>query len=198
MKTKLIFPIVVGLLCSSSFLSKSLTSSSSANTGLSASNLEVRSLKPLDSYILISQNGINTTPQGSVKITVGTWKDKTVSYGDNDRNKHTKFPNHSQDDLDKAVKSPSNPKEIIFSNSVKTKDTNYGGQLNSEAIKKYEELVKTGIEKGKAVGDKYYHEASFPVGTDIATGKRTSRYRLDSIPNGTHVIPLAFDDKILK
>jgi hypothetical protein len=96
MKTELIFSITAGLLFSSSFFSKSLTSSSSANTVFSANNLETRSLNPLDSYILISQNGVNTTPQGSVKITVGTWKDTTVFYGDNNRNKHTQFSNYSQ------------------------------------------------------------------------------------------------------
>lgn len=144
---------------------------------------------------LIAQ--VSFTPEGSVDITVGSLKGTKVNYSD-PRSKHTKFPKYSQSQLEQAVKSPSGKLESQFSQAVKDKDVAFGGQLNLDAISKYQALVKDGVEKGTAAKGKYFYEASFTVGVDIATGKGTKKYRLDSVPNGTHVIPYEYTNSDLK
>lgn len=144
---------------------------------------------------LIAQTSF--TPEGSVDITAGSLKGTKVNYSD-PRNKHTRFPKYTQAQLEQAVKSPSGKLESQFSQAVKDKDVAFGGQLNSDAIAKYQTLVKDGVEKGTAAKGKYFYEASFTVGIDIATGKGTKKYRLDSVPNGAHVIPYEYTSSDLK
>ncbi len=90
----------------------------------------------------------------------------------------------------------------LLADAIKAQDTaNYGSQLNSVAIGKYAELVKDAVEKGipkPRRSDMYFHEASFFIGIDVATGKGTKRYRVDSVPNGAHVVPVEYTDKDLK
>jgi hypothetical protein len=144
---------------------------------------------------LIAQ--VSFTPEGSADITVGNLKGTKVNYSD-PRSKHTKFPKYSQSQLEQAVKSPNGKLESQFSQAVKDKDVVFGGQLNLDAISKYQTLVKDGVEKGTAAKGKYFYEASFTVGVDIATGKGTKKYRLDSVPNGAHVIPYEYTSSDLK
>jgi hypothetical protein len=150
----------------------------------------------------------STTPEGSVAITKGPLiaqvpPIKTVQYGD-PRGKHTRLAGYTQAQLEQAAKSPDPKKkqEQLLVDAIKAQDTaNYGSQLNSVAVGKYAELVKDAVEKGipkPRRSDMYFYEASFVVGVDVATGKGTKRYRVDSVPNGTHVIPVEYTDKDLK
>jgi hypothetical protein len=143
----------------------------------------------------------STTPEGSVIITQGTLKDVTVNYSD-PRGKHTRFPKYTQAQLEQAIKKPSDKREQDLVDAIKAKDTaTYGSQLNSVAISEYANLVKNAVEKGTLKprrSDMYFHEASFAIGIDVITGKSTKKYRIDSVPNGTHIIPVEYNDKDLK
>jgi hypothetical protein len=142
--------------------------------------------------------GVSTTPEGSVVITKGSLKDTKVNYSD-PRSKHTQFSKYTQAQLEQALKSPNGKLEQRFADAVKAKDNSFGGQLNSDAIGKYSTLVKDAVESGIAVPNKsseYYYEATFTVGVDIATGKGTKRYQVVSVPNGTHIFPFEYPDKI--
>lgn len=143
----------------------------------------------------------STTPEGSIVITQGTLKDVTVNYSD-PRGKHTRFPKYTQAQLEQAIKKPSDKREQDLVDAIKAKDTaTYGSQLNSVAISEYANLVKNAVEKGTLKprrSDMYFHEANFTIGIDVITGKGTKKYRIDSVPNGTHIIPVEYNDKDLK
>ena len=198
MKKNLTFSTILYLLAAGSVLCQSDSASSLSNSFIGfkfESNSKIGAQPNTGANRLIAQ--VSATPEGSVAITTGSLKDTKINYSD-PRSKHTRFPKYDQSQLEQAAKSPSGKLESQFSQAVKDKDTAFGGQLNSVSIAKYQALVKDGVEKGTAAKGKYFYEASFVVGVDIATGKGTKRYRLDSVPNGTHVIPYEYTNNDLK
>jgi hypothetical protein len=175
------------------------------NRDFSSNTIYTNSLRIQPTLLAVDPN---KTPEGSVAITKGplstqTPPIKTVQYGDT-RNKHTRLATYTQAQLEQAVKSPDPKKkpEQFLVDAIKAQDTaNYGSQLNSAAVGKYAELVKDAVENGipkPRRSDMYFHEATFVVGIDVATGKGTKRYRVDSVPNGTHIIPVEYTNKDLK
>lgn len=130
------------------------------------------------------------TPSGRVTPSSGPYKGQRVNYGDG-RNKHTKVADKTLKELEDALSKP--PKKGLlqrFVEAVKAQDRGFGSQLSKEATDQYEKLVKDGLEKGVERGGKLYYKADFNIGIDVETGEPTPFYRLDSVPNGTHIVPV--------
>jgi hypothetical protein len=73
-------------------------------------------------------------------------------------------------------------------------DDAYGGQLGSDSIGSYADMVKEAVEDGTERGKEFLHTFDDLVGADVkAGGKATKKYRVRDFPDRCHVIP---DDSI--
>jgi hypothetical protein len=137
------------------------------------------------------QSGRVGKPVGNVTPTKGHFKGKKVEYVDN--GKHSKLSKFTQEQLEKALKASKRKGAAeAFGKAIKDKGKgkNFGSQLNKEAVQRYQELIKKGLENGKLSGQGIEFDAGFKIGIDVTTGKATSRYKIIGIPHGAHIVPI--------
>jgi hypothetical protein len=129
------------------------------------------------------------TPGGAIIPAVGPLAGQNVPYGDA-RHKHTKLGQLTTKELRKAIGKPPPSVEIrAFVQALRAHDRAYGGQLGTEAIAQYEQLVRAAVEQGRREGPgAFVHHADFEVGVDIDAGVSTRGYRIFLNPQA-HLFP---------
>ena len=130
------------------------------------------------------------TPEGEVIPAAGPLAGQRIRFGD-DRHKHTVIGQLTAKEMRKAMgKPPPTAVLAVFVQAVRNRNRAYGGQLGSEAIARYADLVKDALERGRPLGPtSFIHRADIEVGVDIEAGVSTKGYQVFTRPRA-HIFPL--------